>query len=260
VIVEYIKIVVEDYINHISPLLFKFVADPSAAWNAPWNKPNWITTEFSLLYRWHSLIPDEITWNGTPIPVGKTFFDNSLLFKSSMADAFVSLSQQKASKLGAFNTADALLPFEVRSIRQGRICRLQPYVAYKKFVSEEPPASFEEMNPDPEVSAKLKELYGSIDRVDFHVGLFCEPVSNDSPCPQLLGTMVAIDAFSQALTNPLLSQYVFNEATFSAVGWAIINETDKLEQIVQRNCPGLDGRQVTFTQPTWVHSLSLDLP
>ena len=61
-IVEFIKVVVEDYINHIAPIAFKIRADPSGAWNAGWNKPNWITTEFSLLYRWHALVPDRITW------------------------------------------------------------------------------------------------------------------------------------------------------------------------------------------------------
>lgn len=60
VIFMFIKIVVEEYINHISSAAFRLRADPSIAWNAPWNKPNWMTTEFSLLYRWHSLVPDEI--------------------------------------------------------------------------------------------------------------------------------------------------------------------------------------------------------
>ena len=62
VIFMFIKIVVEEYINHVSNAPFDFIADPSVAWDEPWNKPNWITTEFSLLYRWHSLIPDDIEW------------------------------------------------------------------------------------------------------------------------------------------------------------------------------------------------------
>ena len=69
VIVEFIKIVVEDYINHISPIEFNLKADPRVAWHADWNKPNWITTEFSLLYRWHSLIPDCISWGSSTTPV-----------------------------------------------------------------------------------------------------------------------------------------------------------------------------------------------
>ncbi|MGF1884730.1 hypothetical protein L4D13_01115 [Photobacterium profundum] len=63
-IVQYIKVVVEDYINHISPTRLRFLADPKVAWKADWNRPNWITTEFSLLYRWHSLVPMIVEWGG----------------------------------------------------------------------------------------------------------------------------------------------------------------------------------------------------
>lgn len=72
-IVLFIKIVVEEYINHISPLPFKIRADPSVAWDAPWNRPNWITTEFSLLYRWHALIPDNVTRVARPTRLGRQF-------------------------------------------------------------------------------------------------------------------------------------------------------------------------------------------
>ena len=51
---------------------------------------------------------------------------------------------------------------------------------------------------------------------------------------ELLTTMVANDAFTQALTNPLLARNVFNEATFSAVGMRIINETTSLQQILRQ--------------------------
>jgi prostaglandin-endoperoxide synthase 2 len=50
--------------------------------------------------------------------------------------------------------------------------------------------------------------------------------------------MVGIDAFSQALTNPLLSERVFNETTFSDLGWKTINETQALSDIVHRNLQG----------------------
>jgi prostaglandin-endoperoxide synthase 2 len=52
---------------------------------------------------------------------------------------------------------------------------------------------------------------------------------------ELQTTMVANDAFSQALTNPLLAERVFNKQTFSNKGWEIINETKSLDQILQRN-------------------------
>ena len=85
VIVMFIKIVVEQYINHITPLPFRLLAAPSVAWNAPWNKPNWITTEFSLLYRWHSLMPDTLRFGETVHTAGALLLDVRPLIECGLA-------------------------------------------------------------------------------------------------------------------------------------------------------------------------------
>ncbi len=51
----------------------------------------------------------------------------------------------------------------------------------------------------------------------------------------LLTQMVAYDAFTQALTNPLLARNVYNEATFSRAGLREIETTKSLQQIIDRN-------------------------
>lgn len=253
VIVEAIKIVVEEYINHISPEPFRFIADPQVAWNASWNKPNWITAEFSLLYRWHSLIPDRITWSGAPVPVDKNyFFNNSLLIQAGLGKAFIDLSGQKAARLGPFNTTEGLWQIEWNSINQGRICNLAPYVKYKEFVSSSPPKSFSEVSTDPNVVEFLAKTYKAVDQIEFYPGLFAEDTGNNSPLPDLLGTMVAIDAFSQALPNPLLSEQVYKKETFSQVGWDTINQTSRLSQVVDRNVPGgIGSARISMTQESW---------
>ncbi len=53
----FIKIVVEEYINHIKTFAFRLRALPEVEWAANWNRPNWTKTEFTLLCRWHSLVP-----------------------------------------------------------------------------------------------------------------------------------------------------------------------------------------------------------
>ena len=84
----FIKIVVEQYINHITPLPFSLRADPTVAWTANWNRPNWITAEFSLLYRWHSLMPDAIDWPGGHIPIGDFTLNNAPLLDVGLDAAF----------------------------------------------------------------------------------------------------------------------------------------------------------------------------
>jgi prostaglandin-endoperoxide synthase 2 len=64
-----------------------------------------------------------------------------------------------------------------------------------------------------------------------------------------MGTMVAVDAFSQALTNPLLAKSVFNASTFSRAGMRAIKRTSRLQDLVARNTPGEDTEPlVTFTR------------
>jgi prostaglandin-endoperoxide synthase 2 len=70
--------------------------------------------------------------------------------------------------------------------------------------------------------------------------LFAEERPPLSAVPPLIGRMVAIDAFSQAFTNPLLSEHIFNEATFTPEGFRTIKDTSRLEDLLKRNIPHSD--------------------
>ncbi len=252
VTVIFIKIVVEEYINHISPSPLPFIADPRAAWHARWNKPNWITAEFSLLYRWHTLIPDRISWHGTEYPVGQTFMDNRMLTEGGIASAFTGLSAQQAGGVGPFNTTDALVGVELKSIRQGRTCELAPYSDYRNYVGLDRPHSFEDISSDPKVVSFLKAHYDSPADVDVFVGLFAEDRAANSPLPALITRMVAVDAFSQAMTNPLLSEHVFNPSTFTEWGWGEIARTGTIRDLVARNVRYLsENAFIGMTLPGW---------
>ena len=253
-IVVFIKLVVEEYINHISPIPFHFQAEPKVAWDAPWNKPNWITTEFSLLYRWHSLIPDSTTWGGTAYPAGATILNNLPLLEGGLLAGFVDMSAQAAGQLGAFNTSDSLLEVEERAIVQSRVCNVAPYTDYREYVSLPRPKDFADISSNPHVIEFLKATYRNVNEVDYYVGLFAEDGTPNSPLPPLMMRMVAVDAFSQALTNPLLSKSVFIPKNFSREGWQVIQDTRSLEDLVKRNCAGGIGNQrIGMTLSTWSH-------
>lgn len=232
-IVLFLKIIIEEYINHISPAV-DFKADPEVAWDAPWNKPNWITTEFSLLYRWHSLIPDELKWGQVRYPIAKTIMNNGPLADVGLKQAFIDMSAQRAGRVGAFNTAESLLHLEDSAIKQGRLCRLASYADYREHVSLSRPQDFSDISSDGAVVALLQRIYHKVDDVEFYVGIFAEDPT-PPPLPPLIRRMVAVDAFSQALTNPLLSKYVFNEDTFTREGMDMITNTSSLRDILQRN-------------------------
>lgn len=252
VIVQFIKIVVEDYINHIAPVRFKLRARPSDAWNAKWNRPNWITTEFSLLYRWHALIPDEVDWGGKAHPVGETFMNNEPLIETGLKKALEGLSAQPAGELGPQNTTDDLLHVEEASIAQGRYCKLKPYNAYRDYIQRDEVSSFSEISSNPDVASALATAYkNKIEDVDYFVGIFCEDRVKNSPLPRTILSMVALDAFSQALPNPLLSEHVFNEETFTKYGKDQIDACSSLKDLAERQPDMGDIGRVSFTRSDW---------
>jgi prostaglandin-endoperoxide synthase 2 len=256
VIVIFIKIVIEEYINHISPLCFRLRAQPQVVWGASWNRPNWMTVEFALLYRWHPMVPNAITWGDRSVPGEEMVLDNRFLTGLGMARALAATAGQNAYALGLFNTAGFLLGVEQKGIRQGQEQRLRRYNDYRFGMGMPKLDRFEEVTGDPARIAALREAFGSVERMDYFVGLFAEDVNPNTPMPSLIGRMVALDAFSQALTNPLLSQHVFNEATFSAWGFEEIGKPQTLAAILARTTPGglpagFDLGAVRMTRADW---------
>ena len=64
--------------------------------------------------------------------------------------------------------------------------------------------------------------------------------------PETVTRMVAYDAFTHILTNPLLATEIHTPQTFSDVGWAIIQQNATLEQIIKRNVRYPDAVTVSF--------------
>lgn len=256
VIAIYIKMVVEEYINHISSICLPLRADPSIAWKAPWNKPNWMTVEFSLLYRWHTMIPNSINWATGPVPAFQMVQDNRFLTQVGLVEAFKLTCKTSANALGLYNTSEFLLRTETLAIEQGRNRKLASYNVYRDEMGLKPAETFEEITTDPTRQAALKQLYGTPDRVEFYVGLFAEDVNKNTPMPTLLGTMVALDAFSQALNNPILSEHVFNKATFTQWGLDEIMKPQSIADLLARQA-GKDGEPdptIVMTRPDWRRS------
>lgn len=250
VIVMFIKIVVEEYINHINTTEFPLRADPSAAWHADWNRPNWMTVEFSLLYRWHGLVTEQVTWNKQAVPANAMLLNNKPLFIGGLVRSFMDVSANRTAALGLRNSADFMLFAETNAINQARINNVASYNDYRVAVGAAPAASFQDIVGSSDdaseqvrlqaLAAELEALYGDVDNVEFYIGLFAEPVQENGPLPELVSDLVAMDAFSQALTNPLLSEHVWGDPenqrlAFTELGIGVIKATTRLRDVLARN-------------------------
>lgn len=246
-----LKIVVEEYINHIAPYYFKFFVDPQAFRNESWIRPNWMAIEFNLLYRWHSLVPSSLHIGGHEVSTLETLFNTEILVEHGLGQMFEDASNQRACRVGLLNTDPLLRDVEIASIRQGRAVGLMTYNDYRELCRFPRVTAFDQISGNPAVQDGLRDVYGTVDRIEFFPGLFAEDLRPNSVLPALVGRFVGIDAFSQALPNPLLAPRVFNERTFSAVGMDLIRTTRTLSDILHRNVPDQQRRFVSLTRRGW---------
>ncbi|MDF3834712.1 peroxidase family protein [Cupriavidus basilensis] len=236
-IVLLMKVVVEDYINHIAGNnIFKL--DPNFAEDQSWYRTNWIAIEFDLLYRWHSLVPDAIQVAGQTVVAGDFRNNNELLEHVGIAQVLTSASNQRAGRIGLFNSPSFLLQAETASLTMSRAFKLQSYNDYREQFGLNRLSKFSDLTKDDTAIASIKQCYGSIDDVEFLVGIMAEDRTGGALFGDLLNTMVAYDAFTQIFTNPLLSRNVFGPQTFSEYGMDVIESTRSIRDIAKRNIVG----------------------
>lgn len=249
-----LKIVIGDYIVHISPIEFPLSIVPGMAEKEGWYRTNWIPIEFALLYRWHDLIPDKLVVGDNVLPGQSMRRANKWLRETGLDNVMLAASRQPAGQIGLGNTPQFLVQraedggADVKrlSLKMSRACRLPSYNAYRRNYGLKPVRSFEALTGETEMASRLKALYHDIDRLEWFVGLFAEGYGNDDMMGQLLLYMVANDAFTQALTNPLLARAVYNKRTFSQEGLDVIEGTSTLAQVIARNTNIADPAQVGF--------------
>lgn len=256
-LVIYLKIIIEEYINHITSSGARFKVQPKEwVWNADWNKPNWIAVEFAVLYRWHALTPNSYLWEGKRVKISDDLFNNALLLETSggLRQAIAEISKNPATIMAPFNTALELLSQEQAAFAQTRQANVRPFADYRAYLGLPLVKTFKDITQDKEVQQKLEELYKTPDRVEFWAGLVAEDKDPKAIFGPTLSTLVALDAFSQALTHPLLSEQVFNEETFSPWGYRLLKEgNNKIKDLVERNTN--HGAPLTvfigMTNPNW---------
>lgn len=246
VTVLYLKVILEDYIGeHITAHDVTPRVDPNEKiWNAKWYKSNWMTAEFSILYRLHALIPDTIHWGDKDYSIMEQLFNNDLLLNESnmggdLRKAFVNISNHRATAFTLKNTEKTYMANrDVRAVEMGRSVKLKPYVDYCEYMGEPRPKSFAEITSDESIQQALCDVYGTVDKVEFMVGLMAADHGSDSIWGMTMKKFIALDAFSQVFTHPLISKHVWarGEEAFTKYGFELIKSGPyRLKDIVEAN-------------------------
>jgi prostaglandin-endoperoxide synthase 2 len=249
-LVVLMKIIVEDYINHIAASYFQFrFPAPATFAKAAWFRQNWMAIEFNLLYRWHPLIPTTIAIGGCPLNVQEMLVANRVLIDKGLRTFMVDASRQAAGRMSLFNCDPFIVEnADARSIEQARVAKLSSYNDYRELASLPRLRSFSEFSTDERVGERLRDVYGRVENVEFYVGLFAEQAGPYDALPKLMHALVAFDAFSQLLTNPLLAPRVFGPDTFTPTGLDIIARTKTLKCLILRNTDARESDYISLTR------------
>lgn len=252
-IVLLLKLVVEEYIAHIGPFDFPLELIPFIADEERWNRTNWCAVEFNLLYRWHSLVPETIGTGPAALDSTKFRNNNPLVLAEGVETVMARCSREIAGRIALSNTPAFLVDrsnpwpsVEEVTVSLMRNARLQSFNDYREAYGLARIMDWTGLTSDSELIGRLQKVYGHVDKLEWYVGIFAEDYPDYMMMGELMTSMVANDAFTQALTNPLLARNVFNETTFTATGMEIINDTHSLQQIAARNAANPGSVYVNF--------------
>uniref|UniRef100_A0A9J8CRH6 Prostaglandin G/H synthase 1 n=1 Tax=Cyprinus carpio carpio TaxID=630221 RepID=A0A9J8CRH6_CYPCA len=223
-----IRIVIEDYVQHLSGYRLKLHFDPALLFTSQFQYQNRIAVEFNQLYHWHPLMPDSFHIAGEEIHYPQFIFNTSIL-------------TQPAGQIGGGHNIHPV----VRKVAEGviiesRELRLQPFNEYRKRFNLKPYTSFSEFTGEEEMAKVLEKLYGHIDALEFYPALLLEKTRPGAIFGESMVEMGAPFSLKGLMGNPICSPEYWKPSTFGGqTGFDIVNSAT-LKKLVCLNtkwCP-----------------------
>ncbi|KAK2901104.1 hypothetical protein Q8A67_009219 [Cirrhinus molitorella] len=236
---ETIKIVIEDYVQHLSGYHFKLKFDPELLFNERFQYQNRIASEFNTLYHWHPLMPDNFQIQDQVYGYHQFVFNNSILTHHGISNMVESFTKQQAGRVaGGHNLPAGVQGVAVKVLEHSRQMRYQSFNAYRKRFNMKPYSSFEEMTGNKELAAEMKQLYGHIDAVELYSGLLVEKPRPNSVFGETMVEMGAPYSLKGLMGNAICSPEYWMPSTFGGkVGFDIVNSAS-LKKLVCLNIKG----------------------
>ncbi|XP_077572967.1 prostaglandin G/H synthase 2 [Stigmatopora nigra] len=236
---ETIKIVIEDYVQHLSGYNFKLKFDPELLFTQRFQYQNRIASEFNTLYHWHPLMPDSFHIEEQNYNYKQFVFNTSVVTTHGIANLVESFTKQIAGRVaGGQNVPGPIMYVSIKSIEGSRQMRYQSLNAYRKRFNMAPYKSFEDLTGEKEMAAILEELYGDVDAVELYPGLLVEKPRSNAIFGETMVEMGAPFSLKGLMGNPICSPEYWKPSTFGgSVGFDIVN-TASLQKLVCNNVQG----------------------
>ncbi|XP_041095637.1 prostaglandin G/H synthase 1-like isoform X2 [Polyodon spathula] len=241
IIGQTIKIVIEDYVQHLSGYYLKLKFAPELLFDVQFQYRNRIAVEFNQLYHWHPLMPDSFIIDKDEYSYKDFLFNTSMIINYGVETLVEAFSKQIAGRIGGgHNINPHVLKVAAGVIEESRKLRLQPFNEYRKRFHLKPYKTFLELVGDEELAKELEELYGDIDALEFYPGLMLEAPRPGAIFGESMVEMGAPFSLKGLLGNPICSPEYWKPSTFGGkTGFDIVN-TASLKNLVCLNtkrCP-----------------------
>ncbi|KFP98982.1 Prostaglandin G/H synthase 1, partial [Haliaeetus albicilla] len=239
---ETIKIVIEDYVQHLSGYFLSLKFDPELLFGTQFQYRNRIAVEFNQLYHWHGLMPDSFIIQGEEYSYEQFLYNTSMLLDYGVEALVESFSKQIAGRIGGGQTINAnVLNVAVGVIKESRQLRLQPFNDCWACPAEQPVLPIQALpGREEEKAAELEELYGDIDALEFYPGLLLEKPQPNGIFGESMVEIGAPFSLKGLLGNPICSPEYWKPSTFGGETGFDIVKTASLEKLVCLNvkkCP-----------------------
>ena len=96
---ETIRIVIEEYVQHLSGYLLQLKFDPTLLFGSQFQYGNRISLEFSQLYHWHPLMPDTFLIKDDELTYPQFLFNTSVLTSYGVETLVDAFSKQVAGQV-----------------------------------------------------------------------------------------------------------------------------------------------------------------
>ncbi|XP_066533813.1 prostaglandin G/H synthase 2a [Hoplias malabaricus] len=234
-----IKIVIEDYVQHLSGYHFKLKFDPELLFNQKFQYQNRIAAEFNTLYHWHPLMPDAFHIQNQVYSFPQFLFNNSIVTEHGISNLVESFTKQTAGRIsGGWNLPPAVQGMATKVLEQSRQMRYQSLNAYRKRFNMRPYMSFQDLTGDKELALELEKLYGHVDAVELYSGLLVEKPRPNAVFGETMVEMGAPFSLKGLMGNPICSPEYWMPSTFGGkVGFDIVNSAS-LKKLVCLNVKG----------------------
>ncbi|KAE8583681.1 hypothetical protein XENTR_v10020625 [Xenopus tropicalis] len=238
---ETIKIVIEDYVQHLSGYYLKLKFDPELLFGVQFQYRNRIAVEFNQLYHWHPLIPEKFQILEDEYSHSRFLYNTSILLDYGVEALVESFTKQIAGKIGGGkNHHPGLLKVAAGVIEESRKLRLQPFNEYRKRFGLKAYKSFKDLTGEEIMSAQLEELYGDIDALEFYLGLLLEKSNPNSIFGESMVEIGAPFSLKGLMGNPICSPEYWKPSTFGGETGFNIVKTATIQKLVCLNvkqCP-----------------------